>query len=149
MIKLLGKMKKKEWGYAFICIFMILGQIYFDLLLPDYMKNLTVLIQNPSSQMSDICATGFRMLGVTFASAVLTACGGYLTAQVASGFSYTLRETIFNKVSDFSQSEMNRLSVASLITRTTNDVNQIQMLVGMGLLIMIKDLLHVFFLVLM
>ncbi|NLB91090.1 MAG: ABC transporter ATP-binding protein [Clostridiales bacterium] len=138
MIKLLGRMKKREWSYALICVVMILGQIYFDLLLPDYMKSLTVLIQTQGSQMSDIWAVGLKMLGVTLASAILTIIGGFLTAQVASGFSFNLRETIFNKVSDFSQREMNRFSVASLITRTTNDINQIQMLVGMGLQILVK-----------
>ena len=124
MVRLLAKMKKREWGYIFFCFFMILGQIYFDLLLPDYMKNLTVLIQTPGSQMKEIWSTGLIMLGVTLASAVLTVISGYLTAQIASGYSYTLRETVFNKVSDFSQGEMSRLSVPSLITRTTNDVTK-------------------------
>lgn len=124
---------------AVICAALILGQIYFDLALPDYMSDLTVLIKTPGSTMSDILHTGMEMLGCTLASAILCVICGYLTAKVAAGFSYSIREAIFNKIADFGQQEMMAFSVPSLINRTTNDITQVQMLVAMGLQILIKS----------
>lgn len=138
MLKLLRKMRRREVGLALLCIVGVLGQIYFDLTLPEYMKNLTVLIQTPGSPMSEIWVVGLKMLGVTVASAALTIGCSFLTTQVASGFGYVLRKDLFNKVSDFSQKEMNTFSIPSLITRTTNDVGQVTMIVAMGLQIMVK-----------
>ena len=139
MLKLLRNMGRREWGMAALCAVLILGQIYFDLSLPDYMSNLTVLIKTPGSTMSDILHTGAEMLGCTLASAVLCVVCGYLTAKVAAGFSYTIRERVFQKIADFGQREMMAFSVPSLINRTTNDITQVQMLVAMGLQIMIKS----------
>ena len=124
---------------AAACMILILGQIYFDLSLPDYMSNLTVLIKTPGSEISEILHTGAEMLGCTLASAVLCVICGYLTAQVAAGFGYAIRESVFNKIADFGQQEMMAFSVPSLINRTTNDITQIQMLVAMGLQILIKS----------
>ena len=124
---------------AAVCVLFILGQIYFDLSLPDYMSDLTVLIKTPGSTMSDILQTGAEMLGCTLASAVLCVICGYLTAKVAAGFSYSTRELVFQKIADFGQEEMMAFSVPSLINRTTNDITQIQMLVAMGLQIIIKS----------
>ena len=118
---------------------LILGQIYFDLSLPDYMSNLTVLIKTPGSTMADILRTGGEMLGCTLASAVLCVICGYLSAKVAAGFSYSIREAVFHKIADFGQQEMMAFSVPSLINRTTNDITQVQMLVSMGLQIIIKS----------
>ena len=139
MLKLLQKMRRLEWGMAAVCVLFILGQIYFDLSLPDYMSDLTVLIKTPGSTMSDILQTGAEMLGCTLASAVLCVICGYLTAKVAAGFSYSTRELVFQKIADFGQEEMMAFSVPSLINRTTNDITQIQMLVAMGLQIIIKS----------
>ena len=139
MLKLLQKMRRREWGMAAVCVLFILGQIYFDLSLPDYMSDLTVLIKTPGSTMSDILQTGAEMLGCTLASAVLCVICGYLTAKVAAGFSYSTRELVFQKNADFGQEEMMAFSVPSLINRTTNDITQIQMLVAMGLQIIIKS----------
>ena len=139
MLKLLHNMRKSEWRMAAVCALLILGQIYFDLSLPDYMSSLTVLIKTPGSTMSDILHTGLEMLGCTLASAVLCVLCGYLTAKVAAGFSYSIRESVFNKIADFGQQEMMAFSVPSLINRTTNDITQIQMLVAMGLQILIKS----------
>lgn len=138
MLKLLRKMRRREWTMAILCAVLILGQIYFDLSLPDYMSNLTVLINTPGSTMSDILNTGLEMLGCTLASAVLAVVCGYLTARVAAGYGYSIREEVFHKIADFGQQEMMAFSVPSLINRTTNDITQIQMLVAMGNQILIK-----------
>ena len=139
MLKLLRKMRGREWGMAILCAALILGQIYFDLSLPDYMSSLTVLIETPGSTMSDILNTGLEMLGCTLASAALAVVCGYLTARVAAGCGYSIREEVFHKIADFGQQEMMAFSVPSLINRTTNDITQIQMLVAMGLQILIKS----------
>ncbi len=139
MIKLLKRMRKKEWLMAGLCALLVLGQIYFDLRLPDYMSDLTVLIKTPGSTVSDIWGTGLEMLACTLASALLAIICGYLSSQIAAGFSYTVRERVFNQVADFGQKEMQQFSVPSLINRTTNDITQIQMLVAMGLQILIKS----------
>ena len=118
---------------------LILGQIYFDLSLPDYMSDLTVLIKTPDSTLADILHTGLEMLGCTLASAVLCVICGYLTAKVAAGFSFSVREAVFRKIADFGQQEMMAFSVPSLINRTTNDITQVQMLTAMGLQILIKS----------
>ena len=125
MLKLLRNMGRREWTMAAVCTIFILGQIYFDLSLPDYMSSLTVLIKTPGSTMGDILFTGGQMLGCTLASAVLSVLCGYLTARVASGFSYTIRERVFNRIADFGQQEMMAFSVPSLINRTTNDLSLI------------------------
>lgn len=139
MIKLLKQLRRKEWLMAILCAILVLGQIYFDLRLPDYMSNLTVLIKSPDSTMSDILHTGTEMLGCTLASAVLCVICGFLTAKVAAGFGASTREAVFNKIADFGQREMMSFSVPSLINRTTNDITQVQTLVAMGLQILIKS----------
>ena len=138
MLKLLKKLKKREWLMAALCALFVLGQIYFDLLLPDYMSELTVLIKTPGSTVSDVLHTGLEMLACTLISAVMAILCGYLNAQVAAGFSYHIRESVFQKVADFGQKEMLEFSVPSLINRTTNDITQIQMFVAMGMQTMIK-----------
>lgn len=138
MIKLLKRMRSREIVMCAICAVFILGQIYFDLLLPDYMSELTVLIQTPGSEVSAIWATGLEMLGCVLASAVLCIVCGYLSARAAAGFSYGVREDLFHHVAGLGQEEMLRFSVPSLITRTTNDITQIQMVISMGLQSLIK-----------
>ena len=138
MIKLLKKMRRREKLMALLCIILVLGQVYFDLAMPDYMSDLTVMIQTPGSQQSEIWSVGGKMLGCALASMALAVIAGYFAAQTAAGFSYCVREEIFDKVSSFGKQEMNGFSVPSLIVRTTNDVTQIQMLIAMGLQILIK-----------
>lgn len=139
MIKLLKNMRKREVLTALLCAVLVVGQVYFDLRLPDFMSELTLLIKSGGDATGDIVTVGLKMLACTLASAALAIACGYLSAQTASGFSYTLRERIFNRVTDIGKAEMQDLSVPSLITRTTNDVNQIQMIVSMGLQMMIKS----------
>ena len=139
MLKLLHNLRWREWTMAAACAVLILGQIYFDLSLPDYMSDLTVLIKTPDSTLADILHTGLEMLGCTLASAVLCVICGYLTAKVAAGFSFSVREAVFRKIADFGQQEMMAFSVPSLINRTTNDITQVQMLTAMGLQILIKS----------
>lgn len=139
MIGLLKKMKPREWLMALVCAILVLGQIYFDLALPDYMSELTVLIKTPGSGMPQIWDTGVSMLCCVLASAALSVVCGFLAAKIAAGFSYTVREDVFNKVADFGQKEMLEFSVPSLINRTTNDITQIQVLIAMGLQIIIKS----------
>lgn len=139
MIKLLKKMGKREVLMAVLCALLVLGQVYFDLTLPDYMTDLTMMLNTAGSETSDILNVGLKMLGCTLASAALAIGCGYLSAKTASGFSYTVREKLFNHVMDMGSEEMQDFSIPSLITRTTNDITQIQMIVSMGLQIIIKS----------
>ena len=138
MITLLKKMRRREKLMALLCVLLVLGQVYFDLAMPDYMSDLTVMIQTPGSVQSEIWSVGGKMLGCALFSMALALIAGYFAAQTAAGFSYSVREEIFDKVSSFGKQEMNGFSVPSLIVRTTNDVTQIQMLIAMGLQILIK-----------
>lgn len=139
MIKLLKRMGKREVLMAVLCTILVLGQVYFDLTLPDYMTDLTMMLNTAGSETSDILNVGLKMLGCTLASAALAIGCGYLSAKTASGFSYTIREKLFNHVMDMGSEEMQDFSIPSLITRTTNDITQIQMIVSMGLQMIIKS----------
>lgn len=139
MIKLLKNMGKREVLMAVLCALLVLGQVYFDLTLPDYMTDLTMMLNTAGSETSDILNVGLKMLGCTLASAALAIVCGYLSAKTASGFSYTIREKLFNHVMDMGSEEMQDFSIPSLITRTTNDITQIQMIVSMGLQMIIKS----------
>lgn len=139
MIKLLKKMGKREVLMAVLCALLVLGQVYFDLTLPDYMTDLTMMLNTAGSETSDILNVGLKMLGCTLASAALAIGCGYLSAKTASGFSYTVREKLFNHVMDMGSEEMQDFSIPSLITRTTNDITQIQMIISMGLQMIIKS----------
>ena len=138
MLKLLKNMRRKEVLMTLLCAVLVVVQIYFDLRLPDYMTDLTTLIKT-SGTTADILSVGMKMLGCTLASAVLAVGCGYLAAKAASGFSFTVREKLFRHVMDIGSEEMQDFSVASLITRTTNDITQIQMIVAMGMQMMIKS----------
>ncbi len=137
MIKLLKHMRPREKWMALLCLGFVVVQIYFDLRLPDYMTELTVLI-NTSGTTADIANVGFKMLGCTAASAAMAIACGFLAARTASGFSFAVREKLFHHVMDMGSEEMQAFSVPSLITRTTNDITQIQMILAMGLQMMIK-----------
>ena len=137
MLKLLKNMRRKEKEMALLCLVFVVVQIYFDLRLPDYMTELTMLIKT-SGTTADIAAVGLKMLGCTAASAVLAIACGFLAAKTASGFSFAVREKLFRPVMDIGSEEMKDFSIPSLITRTTNDITQIQMIIAMGLQMMIK-----------
>ena len=137
MLKLIKNMRRKEKEMALLCLVFVVVQIYFDLRLPDYMTELTMLIKT-SGTTADIAAVGLKMLGCTAASAVLAIACGFLAAKTASGFSFAVREKLFRHVMDTGSEEMQDFSIPSLITRTTNDITQIQMIIAMGLQMMIK-----------
>lgn len=137
MFKLLKQMRAKEVIMALICCLLVVGQVYFDLQLPDYMTQLTTLLKT-SGTTTDILNIGVKMLICTVISASFSIICGFLAAKTASGFSYTIREKLFYHVVDSDKQEMQTFSVPSLITRTTNDITQIQMIVSMGLQMMIK-----------
>ena len=138
MIKLLKRMRRREALMALVCAVLVVAQVYFDLKLPDYMTRLTTLIKTPGSVTSDILSVGGQMLLCTLASAVLAVGCGYLAAKTASGFSFSVRADLFHHVMDAGSEEMQSFSVPSLITRTTNDITQIQMIVAMGLQMLMK-----------
>ena len=137
MLKLIKNMRRKEKEMALLCLVFVVVQIYFDLRLPDYMTELTMLIKT-SGTTADIAAVGLKMLGCTAASAALAIACGFLAAKTASGFSFAVREKLFRHVMDIGSEEMQDFSIPSLITRTTNDITQIQMIIAMGLQMMIK-----------
>ncbi len=138
MLKLFKNLNKKQYGYILVCIILIVFQVWLDLKLPDYMSEITVLIQTEGSKMGDIIKEGTYMLLCALGSLLSAILVGYLAASISSSFSMTLRDKIFDKVEKFSTAEMKKFSTSSLITRTTNDVTQMEMLIAMGLQMLIK-----------
>lgn len=138
MIKIFKYLKPKEWIQAVISLVFIALQVWLDLKLPDYMAEITQLVQTTGSEMSEIWKAGGYMLLCALGSLVSAILVGFFAARIASSFSQRLRSMLFNKVESFSMEEINRFSTSSLITRSTNDITQIQMLVTMGLQIIIK-----------
>lgn len=138
MLKLFKHLKKNELIMIAVSVLFIVGQVWLDLKLPDYMSEITKLVQIEGSKMSDIWIAGAKMLGCALGSVVMSVIVGFFAAKVAAGFSKRLRSMLFKKVSDFSMEEINGFSTSSLITRSTNDITQIQMLIAMGLQVMIK-----------
>ena len=126
MIQLLKRMRRREALMALLCAVLVVGQVYFDLRLPDYMTELTKLIKTPGSNTGDILSVGGEMLLCTLCSAVLAVGCGYLSARTAAGFSFSVRRDLFHHVMDAGSEEMQTVSVPSLITRTTNDIQQVQ-----------------------
>lgn len=138
MFKLFKKFNKKDIIYMIICISLIVVQVWLELKMPDYMSSITRLVQTEGSTMKEIIEQGAYMLGCALGSLISAIFVGYLAANIASSYSMTLRELIFNKVENFGTEEIKKFSTSSLITRTTNDVTQIEMLVGLGLQMLIK-----------
>lgn len=139
MLKLLKNLKSIDWVYISVSVVLIAMQVWLDMTLPDYMSTITTLIVSEGSVMGDILAAGGKMLLCAFGSAALAVAVGFLTARIAADFSYAVREKTFNKIADFGTFEMKKFSVPSLITRTTNDITQIQMVLALGLQVMIKS----------
>lgn len=138
MLKIFKYLKLNEWIQAAVSLVFIVIQVWLDLKLPDYMSGITQLVQTPGSAMSDIWEQGLYMLFCALGSVVSAVIVGFFAARIAASFSQRLRSILFSKVDDFSMEEINRFSTSSLITRSTNDVTQIQMLVTMGLQMVIK-----------
>ena len=138
MLKLFKKFNKKDVLFIIISIIMIVTQVYLDLKTPDYMSEITQLVKTEGSQMADIWKNGRMMLVCSLGSLILTIITGYLVANVAANFSKRIRKEIFEKVEDLGLHEVKEFSTSSLITRTTNDVSQIQSFIAMGLHILVK-----------
>lgn len=138
MLRILKHLRWKEWLLVAACVVLIVGQVQLDLALPDYMSEITRLEQTEGSQMSDILLAGGKMLLCALGSMLLTVCTTFFTAQIASRFSARLRGEMYRKVVGFSNEEINRFSTASLITRTTNDISQLQMFFSFGMQSLIK-----------
>ena len=138
MWKLFRLMKRRDALLALVCLLLVAGQVWFDLTMPGYMSDITKLVVTNGSDLGAIWIAGAKMLACAVGSALLSIIVGWIASRIASDFSYTLRERVFYRVTDYGAEEMKRFSTASLITRTTNDITQIQMLVSMGLQAMIK-----------
>ncbi len=138
MVKIFRYLRRREIGLILLSVVFIVAQVWLDLKMPDYMSEITKLVQTPGNELSDVLTEGGKMLLCALGSFVAALIVGFFAAQVAAGFSARLRSMLFNKVGNFSLEEINRFSTASLITRSTNDITQIQMFVAMGLQVMVK-----------
>lgn len=137
MLKLLNKLKLKDWLLLSISFVLIVISVFIDLQIPDYMKEITTILAS-TSELKDIIITGLKMLGCCLGGTILTIISGYISAYVSSDLSYNIREELFNKVIDLDVLKTNEFETSSLITRTTNDITQIQMFMSMGLTMLIK-----------
>ncbi len=133
MIKLFRYLRKKDWLFVCISLCFIVFQVWLDLRLPDYMAEITRLIQTPDSALSSVVWAGMKMLACAILSMAAMFVVGYFVAQVAAGLSKRIREAVYDKVISFSMEEMGKFSTASLITRSTNDISQVQMVIAIGL----------------
>ena len=138
MLKLIKNFTKKEWSLILICFILIFAQVWLELKMPDYMSKITILVQTEGSEMKDILTNGAYMLACTFGSLVSSVVVGYLVANIAATFSMKTRKKVFEKVENLAMQEVKQFSTSSLITRTTNDITQVEMLIGMGLQLLIK-----------
>ena len=138
MLKILKYLTKKDWSLVLFSFVFIIGQVYLDLKLPDYMSEITRLVQTPNSQMIDILKAGGYMLLCALGSLVAAFIVGFFVARIAANLSWTLRSNVYDKIEGFSLAEINKFSTASLITRSTNDITQVQNIVAMGLQLLIK-----------
>ncbi len=138
MIKLLKNLEKQQIGFILLSVVCIVAQVWLDLKLPDYMSNITMLVQTENSEMTEILKNGGYMLLCALGSMASAVIVGFFAARIGAGLSKTLRERVFCKVLGFSMEEINNFSTPSLITRSTNDITQVQMIITMGLQAMIK-----------
>ncbi len=138
MLHIFGNMKTKDRWLAFLCLLLVCGQVYFDLRLPDYTAKITVLISSEVTQLSQYFSAGGQMLACAVCSAILTVIVGYLAAMIAADFSFDVRAKLFDKVTSMGSGEIKKFSTASLITRTTNDITQVQMIIALGLQMMLR-----------
>ena len=138
MVKLFRYLKKREWLMAAVSLVFIISQVWLDLRLPEYMSEITVLVQTDGSTMSEILTAGAKMLGCALGSMAMAIITCYFASVIAASVSRRLQSELYHKVLSFSSEEMNHFSTASLITRSTNDVTQVQMIFAMGMQLMIK-----------
>lgn len=138
MLKMLKKLSWKEWIMVAISVIFIAGQVWLDLKLPEFMSEITTLLTTGSSDMGAIWRNGGFMLACAIGSALLSVVVGFFAARIAAKLGLVLRANIYSQIQDFSKSEMKQFSTASLITRSTNDVTQVQNFVAMGLQVMVK-----------
>lgn len=138
MLKLLKTLNKKDWLCVFICAILVVLQVWLELKMPDYMSNITQLVQTKGASMNDILREGSYMLLCAFGSLVSAVIVGYFASLIAASFSLRTREKVFKKVENLSAEDIKKFSTSSLITRTTNDITQIEMLIAMGMQLMIK-----------
>ena len=138
MFKLLKNINKKQWFFIMISFVLIIGQVWLELKMPDYMSEITVLVQSEGSNMKDILINGGYMLACALGSLLSAIIVGYLVSNISATFSMKVRKKLFNKVENLSMHEVKQFSTSSLITRTTNDITQVQMLISMGLQLLIK-----------
>lgn len=139
MIKICKYLSKSEWFQLFLGLIFIVAGVYLQLKLPDYMADITTLVETPGSKMHDVWVAGGKMLGVAFAAMITTVAVGFITARVAASFTQRLRSLEFRRVESFGLEEIGKFSTASLITRSTNDVTQIQQFITMGLLMLVQS----------
>jgi len=138
MFKLLKNINKKEWISIIFIFCLIIMQVWLELKMPDYMSEITVLVQSQGSKMKDILINGGYMLACAFGSLISAIITGYFISNISARFSLNIRKKLFNKVEELSMYEVKQFSTSSLITRTTNDITQVQMLISMGLQLLIK-----------
>ncbi len=138
MLKLLKNLTKKEWLFAIFCVILITLQVWLELKIPDYMSEITVLVQTEGSKMEDIILNGGYMILCALGSLIFAVGAGYFAAYIASEFSRNTRKQIFSKVQNLDTEEIKNFQTSSLITRTTNDVTQIEMLIAVGLQLLVK-----------
>ena len=138
MVKLLKYLEKKDWLIMLLIVILVISQVWLELKLPDYMSEITRLVQTEGSQMVEILKNGGYMLLCAFGSLTAAIITGYIVSKLASKFSMTIRKKLFSKVEDLAIQEVKGFSTSSLITRTTNDITQIQMLMSMGLQLLLK-----------
>ena len=136
MIKIFRNLSKKDIIYFFVCVGLIILQVWLDLTMPDYTANLSMSIQTRDT--NDVWRNGGIMLAMAFSSMLAAIITGYFSSHIAANFSMTLRNKLYDKITSFSDQEMNHFSTPSLITRTTNDVVNMQMLIALGMQVIVK-----------
>lgn len=139
MIKLLKNFGKKEWALVTICFMLVIIQVWLELKMPDFMQKITILVETNGSDIQEVLKNGIYMVLCALGSLISSIFVGYLAANIAATLSMKVRKKIFTKVENLAMNEVKEFSISSLITRTTNDITQIQMLIAMGLHLMIRS----------
>ena len=138
MLSIFKHLKRNEWGLVLLSIVFICAQVWLDLKLPDYMREITTLVQTSMDSMSEVWSAGGMMLLCAFGSMATSVVVGYIAARIAASVAFRVRASLYSKVEDFSMEEINRFSTSSLITRSTNDITQVQMIIAMGLQVLVR-----------
>ena len=138
MLSIFKHLRRKEWALVLLSIGFICVQVWLDLKLPDYMREITTLVQTSVDSMGDIWLAGGKMLLCAFGSLATAVVVGFFAARIAAAVAFRVRASLYGKVEDFSMEEINRFSTSSLITRSTNDITQVQMIIAMGLQVLIR-----------